>query len=48
MLPLVVALILMVVNAAQAAIVADGELHEREELALRAICEALGLEPSKY
>jgi|SoiMethySBSTD1v2_1073268.scaffolds.fasta_scaffold01305_11 tellurite resistance protein len=37
-----------VVRTAQAAIVADGKLNEREELALGTICKALGLESSKY
>lgn len=37
-----------IIRAAQAAIVADEVLDEREELALADLCEALGLDPADY
>jgi tellurite resistance protein len=38
----------MILRAAQAAIVADGVDEVREEVALREICEALGVDPALY
>ncbi|MEM9493323.1 MAG: TerB family tellurite resistance protein [Myxococcota bacterium] len=38
----------LVVSAAQIAIVADEKLRAREEVALRQICEVLGLDPALY
>lgn len=38
----------LVVSAAQIAVVSDGKLAEAEEVALREICEALGLDPAAY
>lgn len=37
-----------VVSAAQIAMVADGSLRESEEIVLRDICLALGLDPHEY
>jgi tellurite resistance protein len=38
----------LVVSAAQIAVVSNGRLEEAEELVLKEICEALGLDPAAY
>jgi tellurite resistance protein len=38
----------LILRAAQAAIVADGADEVREEVALREVCEALGVDPAAY
>jgi tellurite resistance protein len=38
----------LVVSAAQIAVVSNGKIDDAEESTLREICEALGLDPDKY